>query len=196
MNEIYPQAFPLLPQDLWKKAPVSFESYWWISEWVRKGWDIDELIEMTLSWHMSTFNTKYLPIPYEIKDKIDYWLTKMGYRFVIREVEYSESVKAGEKSEITLKIENVGVAPIYNKLPLKLRLKGEKTQEHVCDTDIREWLPGEYMQNVSFAVPADMPKGAYELQIAIGGEDKPSVQFANELPADDYYFVLADITVE
>ena len=196
MNEIYPVCFPRVPENLWKTSPVSFESYWWISEWYRQGWNIDELIEKTLSWHMSTFNTKYLPIPYEWKEKIEYWLTKMGYRFVLRQLECADSVKAGETLEISLKIENMGVAPIYNKLPLKLRLKGEKTQECVYNTDIREWLPGEYMQNVSFAVPADMPKGAYELQIAIGGEDKPSVQFANELPADDYYFVLADITVE
>ena len=150
---------------------------------------------MTLSWHMSTFNTKYLPIPYEIKDKIDYWLTKMGYRIVIREVEYSESVKAGEKSEITLKIENVGVAPIYNKLPLKLRIKGVKTQEYITDIDITKWLPGEYEENVSIELPSDFASGEYELQMAIGGGDKPSVAFANEMDIDDTWFVLGNVNM-
>ena len=196
MNEIYPKAFPLVPAELWKTSPVSFESYWWISEWVRKGWDIDELIEMTLSWHMSTFNTKYLPIPYEIKDKIDYWLTKMGYRFVIREVEYPESVNAGEKAEITLKIENVGVAPIYNKLPLKLRIKGVKTQEYIASVDITKWLPGEYTETVYFDIPNDGVSGEYVLQIAIGGEDKPSVAFANEMETDDAWFILGEINIK
>lgn len=195
MSETYPRCFPAVPSDLWKTSPVSFESYWWISEWVRKGWDIDELIEMTLEWHMSTFNTKYLPIPYEIKDKIDYWLTKMGYRFVIREVEYPENLKAGETAQIPLKIENKGVAPIYNKSPLKLRIKGEKTQEYITDVDITKWLPGEYTETVCILLPSDLQGGEYELQIAIGGGDKPSVAFANEMIRDEIWFVLGNVNV-
>lgn len=195
MNEIYPKAFPLVPADLWKTSPVSFESYWWISEWVRKGWDIDELIEMTLQWHMSTFNTKYLPIPYEIKDKIDYWLTKMGYRFVIKEAECPENVKAGEAVRISLTIENKGVAPIYNKLPLKLRIKGVKTQEYTTNVDITKWLPGAYTETVCLDIPNDIRGGEYELQIAIGGENKPSVAFANEMETDGTWFVLGNLNI-
>lgn len=196
MNEIYPKCFPAVPADLWKTSPVSFESYWWISEWVRKGWDIDELIEMTLSWHMSTFNTKYLPIPYEIKDKIDYWLTKMGYRFVIREVEYPETVKVGETAQILLKVENVGVAPIYNKLPLKLRFKGEKSKEYVTDIDITKWLPGEYEEKISIDIPREFANGEYELQIAIGGGKYPIVHFANDIEDDEEFYSLAKIGIE
>ena len=195
MNEIYPKAFPLVPADLWKTSPVSFESYWWISEWVRKGWDIDELIEMTLSWHMSTFNTKYLPIPYEIKDKIDYWLTKMGYRFVLREVECPDVVEAGKTAQISLKLENVGVAPIYNQLPLKLRFKGAKTQDCTMGVDITKWLPGEYTETLDFDVVGDMPKGEYQLQISIGGGEQPSVAFANEMETDGAWFILGTVKV-
>ncbi len=113
-----------MKKEFWKTAPVSFESYWWISEWYRQGWDIDAIIEKTLEWHISTFNTKSFPIQYVLKDKIEYWLTKMGYRFVISEIDYPESIKVGENIKITLTINNVGVAPIYNKLPLKIRIKG------------------------------------------------------------------------
>ena len=120
----------------------------------------------------------------------------MGYRFVIREVEYSESVKAGEKSEITLKIENVGVAPIYNKLPLKLRIKGVKTQEYITDIDITKWLPGEYTETVCFDIPNDIDVGEYELQIAIGGGDKPRVSFANELAQDGEFYHLLQVKVK
>ena len=28
--------------DIWKKAPISFEAYWWLGEWKRQGWDIAE----------------------------------------------------------------------------------------------------------------------------------------------------------
>ena len=198
MNEIYPTYFPLLPQDAWETAPVSFESYWWISEWYRKGWDIDEIIDLTLKYHVSTFNTKYFPIQYELKDKMESWLEKMGYRFVIREIEYPENIKAGELVELTLKVENVGVAPIYNKLPLKLRIKGENSLETVTVTevDVRKWLPGVHTEKVGLIVPDVMPEGTYGLDIALGGKEYPIVQFANDMPTYDEFYRLSTIEVK
>ena len=48
MNEYYPKWYAELPADLWKTAPVSFEAYWWLGEWKRQGWNIDEIIEKSL----------------------------------------------------------------------------------------------------------------------------------------------------
>ena len=31
--------------EYWKTAPVSFEAYWWMTEWKRQGWAVDEIIE-------------------------------------------------------------------------------------------------------------------------------------------------------
>ena len=81
-------------------------------------------------------------------------------------------------------------------MPLKLRLKGEKTQEYITDVDITKWLPGEYTETVNFDVDIDITSGEYELQIAIGGEDKPSVAFANEMETDDTWFVLGKVTID
>ncbi|MBQ7368703.1 MAG: DUF4832 domain-containing protein [Clostridia bacterium] len=81
------------------------------------------MIDALFSWHVSTFNAKSLPIPWEWKDKIDEWIAKMGYHFVIDEVETAESVKRGDKLSVRLVIDNVGVAPIYKRLPLYIRLK-------------------------------------------------------------------------
>lgn len=138
-------------------------------------------------------NTKSFPIQYELKDKIEYWLERMGYRFVIREVEYPEVIKAGETAQITIKIENKGVAPIYNRLPLKLRLKGEETKEYITDIDITKWLPGEYTENIFLEIPSDFASGKYELQIAIGGGKYPVVRFANETETDGEFHAL-DVT--
>ena len=192
----FPSSFPKIKNEHWKTAPISFESYWWISEWYRQGWDIDEIIDFTLSHHISTFNTKSFPIQYEWKEKIEYWLTKMGYRFVIREVEYPENVKAGETVQISLKIENVGVAPIYNKLPLKLRIKGEMTQEYVSEVDITKWLPDTYMEMIEIAFPANMPKGEYELSVAIGGGKYPVVRLATETEFDGEYHHLTTLEIQ
>ncbi len=192
----FPSYYPEVKNEHWKTAPISFESYWWISEWYRQGWDIDEIIEFTLSHHISTFNTKSFPIQFEWKEKIEYWLTKMGYRFVLQELQYPEKVKAGEKVTLTLKVENKGVAPIYNALPLTLRLKGEKkTFELQTDIDIRKWLPGQHVEEINVDVPSNLPSGGYQLQMRIGGGNLPWVQLASDTQMDGEYAVLVDINL-
>lgn len=193
----FPSYYPNVKNEHWRTAPISFESYWWISEWYRQGWDIDEIIEFTLSHHISTFNTKSIPIQYELQPKIESWLKKMGYRFELREIEYPETVKAGEKARVTLRVANVGVAPIYNALPLKLRLKGaEKTVEFTTDIDVRKWLPGEYTESAELSLPCELPAGEYEISLALGGGDKPAVQFASKTGKEHEWHVLAKVTVE
>ena len=36
LHNIYPRKIVELSPDLWKKAPVSFEVYWWLTEWKRQ----------------------------------------------------------------------------------------------------------------------------------------------------------------
>lgn len=178
----------------WKKGHVSFEAYWWLGEWERKGWDLDKIIETLLSWHVSTFNAKSLPIPFEWRDKIDEWIAKMGYHFVIDEVETETAVKRGERLPVRVVVDNVGVAPIYKRLPLFMRLKNdvcEKTFE--TDVDIRKWIEGKYEEVISLEIPETMPSGEYELQIGIGGNDEPSVVFATNAPQDGDYSVLTKV---
>ncbi|MBQ8319962.1 MAG: DUF4832 domain-containing protein [Clostridia bacterium] len=183
--------------DIWKKGHVSFEAYWWLGEWKRQGWDLDKIMQTLLSWHVSTFNAKSLPIPWEWKDKIDEWIAKMGYHFVIDEVETEEIVKRGENLSLRLVIENVGVAPIYHKLPLYIRLKNsenEKTFE--TDVDIRKWIEGKYEEEIELSIPKDLLRGEYELQIGIGGNGEESVVFATNAMQDGEYSVLTKITVD
>lgn len=196
MNEIFPARFPLLKKEFWKTAPISFESYWWISEWYRQGWDIDAIIEKTLEWHISTFNNKSFPIQYVLKDKIEYWLTKMGYRFVINEVEYPDVIKKGKTTKITIVVENKGVAPIYNNLPLKLIIEGKKIKEYETDIDITKWLPGKYTETIYLDIPNDFEIGEYKLNIEIGGNQYPNVLFANETETNGKAFTLGKIYVE
>ncbi len=182
--------------DIWKKGHISFESYWWLGEWQRKGWDLDKIIETLLSWHVSTFNAKSLPIPFEWKDKIDEWVAKMGYHFVIDEVETQASVKRGEKLTVSLVVDNVGVAPIYHKLPLYIRLKNENyTETFETNVDIRQWIEGKYEENITLGLPQEMPVGEYELQIGIGGNEKQSVVFASDAKSDGDYSILGKINI-
>lgn len=196
MNELFPASFGRLKKEFWKTGPISFESYWWISEWKRQGWDIDAIIAQTLEWHLSTFNTKSFPIPYEWKDKIENWLIKMGYRFVLTELDCADAFTAGGEEKIVIKGKNAGVAPIYNRLPLTLRLKGEgKTYDIATNVNVTEWLPGDFNEEIKIAVPKDADAGEYELSLAIGGGNLPFVTLANEGECEDGYFKLADIKI-
>ena len=171
MTVKYPNAVDTLGE-LWKKAPVSFESFWWLGEWERKGWDIDEMIEKTLAWNASTFNAKSFPIPEKWRDKVERWVGKMGYHFVPRAFEYPSRARAGETLMFSLEAENVGVAPIYNAVPLRLRLKSGG-REFVFDTgvDVRKWLPGPVSETFCVKLPEDALPGEYIVGLSISNEE-------------------------
>ncbi len=182
--------------DAWKKGHVTFESYWWLGEWQRKGWNIDEIIEATLSWHISSFNAKSLPIPFEWKEKIDSWVAKMGYHFVIDEISHKDTAKRDEDLKIRLCVDNVGVAPAYFGLPLYIRLKNHDFEyQFKTDIDITEWVEGKYTENIIIHLPEHMPVGEYVIQSAIGGDIDPAVYFATNADFDGRYYTLSKIHI-
>lgn len=182
--------------NIWETGPVSFEAYWWFKEWQRQGWDIDEIIRTTLCYHISTFNAKSLPIPFEWKEKIDEWIAKMGYHFVIEKACFSDEIKRGEIFNLSLKINNVGVAPIYNFLPLYVKFKNSEREITIkTAADIRKWKIGVYEENIRIKTPKTLLKGRYALEIGIGGKNEPSVAFATDAERDGDYFVLSEINV-
>ncbi len=182
--------------DVWQTGHVSFETYWWLGEWNRKGWSLDDIIGTTLSWHISTFNAKSFPIPYEWKEKIDMWVSKMGYHFVINEARFTEIARCGEKFSLNLEIENIGVAPIYTKIPLCIKLKSKYLERvFVTDIDITRWIEGKYCENISIDLPVDFICGNYLLQIGICGVGYPSVCFATAAKQDGDYSVLGNFLI-
>lgn len=192
----YPKHIPKIA-DVWKVAPVSFESFWWLCEWKRQGWDIDRIIERSLEWHISSFNAKSMPVPYEWRDKVDAWIDRMGYHFSPESLTYKSTVKRGTSLDLTLVMNNIGVAPIYKKLPLLLRLSsGENTRIFDTGVDIRRWMPGNTTENISIGIPFDIPSGEYSLSIAITGECVPMIYFATDAVRDGAFYKLGAITVE
>ncbi len=183
--------------DVWKRGHISFESYWWLGEWQRQGWGMEESMEATLGWHASTFNGKSLPIPWEWKDKVDEWVAKMGYHFVINEVEIAESAKAGETLSFKLTVENVGVAPLYHTLPLTVRFKkGEEVYTLDTKVDARKWFPGKWAEEIALALPEGMTKGEYAVELGLGGGEYPSACFATTAKEDGDYAILTTVFVE
>ena len=184
-------------KDVWQKAPVSFESFYYLNEWKVQGWDIDEIIDQTLKWHISSINGKSSAVPIEWKDKIDKWLKKMGYRFSIRLVEYPDSAKQGDVLQIVMWIENSGCAPLYNSLPFSLRLKNQDYEIYSnSESNVTEWMPGDTIVKYEIQIPEQAPDGIYYLECRLGGGEYPVVKFAMDAPLkDDGYYVLTNISL-
>jgi len=159
-------------EDAWKKAPVSLEICHVLKQWKDvRGFgvnDVNYVIDETLKWHISSFNAKSSGVPEEWKPLIDRWLKKMGYRFVLRSFSYPAFAAPNEKLSFKSWWDNRGVAPIYKKFLLAIRLTNEKRSEVlVTDVDITTWLPGDNLYDDAIFVPSDMPAGIYQLQIGI-----------------------------
>jgi len=187
LQELYPSRIEKVAEQ-WKIAPVSFEAYWWLGEWERKGWDIDKIIETTLSWHLSSFNGKSMPVPEMWKEKVDGWTAKMGYHFVIDSFTLPEVASAGETVDMILRIDNVGVAPVYKKIPLLIRIGQQKLP---TDIDVTHWLPGKHEEQIYIKVPNEA--GVYD--VSIGFEYDLPVYFASDAKREENFYGVGKITV-
>ncbi len=191
----YPPRIAEIPE-IWKDAPVSFESYWWLGEWKRQGWNIDNIIEKTLEWHISILNAKSMPAPMEWKDKIDYWVSKMGYHISIDEVKAYNSANIGEDFELEITVNNVGVAPIYKDMDFCVRLYS-KDREYVVKTDIdvKKWLPGQHTEKIRFKIPKDIAAGKYSLEAGIISDLFPVIYLATDAERNGAYYKLSEIEI-
>ncbi len=196
LQELYPPKIEKV-KDLWKIAPVSFEAYWWLGEWQRKGWDIDNIIQKTLDWHISSFNAKSIPVPHDWADKVEYWISKMGYHFAIDSVKYPAAASKGDTAQLEINIDNCGVAPIYKEIPLKVKLKNE-TGEYVMETDvnIREWFPGKHENKTAVTIPADIAPGTYALEIGICNDLVPMLYFCTDAERDGSFYKVGEIRID
>lgn len=177
---IYPPLVAQLAEN-WKTGPVSFESYWWLCEWQRKGWDIAPIIETTLNWHISSFNPKSIPIPYEWQAQIEYWISKMGYHYQIDSFAFPEKAKAGEEIELICNIDNVGVAPCYYPMYMVFYLVS-KTGTVTLKTgkDVREWGIGKHENRFVLQLPDEMEKGRWEIHVGIENNVQQDVFFCTD----------------
>ncbi|HYF51910.1 MAG TPA: DUF4832 domain-containing protein [Planctomycetota bacterium] len=182
----------------WKTAPVTMETCWTVGYWEKMGWDVDWIFEQGLKYHTSIFMPKSSFIPDRWREKFDAWDNKIGYRFVLRQINLPLESKAGAKIPFWLWVENIGCAPIYRNYPLALRFKQGKN-EHIAriKTDIRQWMPGDWVQSGSVDFPKELKRGEVEVDIAILDEKltKPRVLFAIRNTRDNGWHPLCKMDV-
>ena len=158
----------------WKTAPVQFEVCEDMQDWYDRGFDIDRILQKGLEWHGSVLNAKSSPVPASWRSKVDEFLKKFGYRFLLRELTHTAEVPPGGSLHVKSRWENKGVAPIYHPWPLAYRLRSGA--DRVVATwrsgaNLMSWLPGLHEVEEVVVVPADVPPARYNLDVAILSRD-------------------------
>ena len=109
----------------------------------------------------------------------------LGYRFVVQEAVYTQTVNQGETMSLEFKVANTGSAPFYYQWPVEASLLDNNKNpvwKGNINTDIRAWLPGNvYTVKGVFTIPATVQNGSYTLALAVldPAGNLPSLRFAN-----------------
>ena len=204
MKDAYPSEIILCGlADSWKKAPITMEICWTFLHWLNEFKYDEEVVEWIfnegLKWHLSSFNAKSSPIPEAWSPLVDKWLNKMGYRFVVRRVEYPSFVKRQTSLSLQTMWENIGVAPIYKEYLFAVRLRNDqKTIVLPTNAKLTEWMPGDILHNEHLFIPHDAPLGKYRMEVAIVSpvSHEARVKLANEGMTEDGWYFIGDIEIK
>ena len=200
MLEVYPQQIVRTGiQNVWQRSPVSLETCYTVPGWKERGYDLDYILAQGLRWHVSTVNIKSAPIPAEWKAKFEDFQKKIGYRFILRRLEYSKTVNPGTMMPVHMWWLNGGVAPIYAPYDLVMELRSVKSSTLIrIPVDVRKWLPGDAVFDDSVYVPEGLEAGSYDVRIAMldPRTGKPAIRFAIEGRQDDGWYAAGSLTVK
>ncbi len=200
MLEIYPQQIVRTGiQNVWQRSPVSLETCYTVPGWKERGYDLDYIIAQGLRWHVSTVNIKSAPIPAEWKSKFDDFQRTIGYRFILRRLEYSKTVRPGTMMPVHMWWLNSGVAPVYGQYDLAMELRSSRSSAIIrVPMDVRKWLPGDAVFDDTVYVPQELDEGTYDLRIAMldPRTGKPAIRFAIEGRQDDGWYAMGSLMVK
>ena len=117
----------------------------------------------------------------------------MGYRYNLLDGQFSDEAAPNGKMNVTIRLCNVGYAPIYNARTAYIVVKGEDIQSAEykipLQADPRRWLPNGVVSaiNEQIDIPATIPPGRYHLYLwlpdkyeAIRDDSRFAVRMANE----------------
>ena len=200
MLDFYPQNIVNFQMgDAWREAPVVFEACWHMNDWYIEGWDIDYIIDESLKWHISSYNSKGTTVPEAWRGSVERWVRRMGYRLEIQQMCWESEAVAGEGWKTEMLVLNTGVAPCYHNYAPVIRLKnGNSVVDLKPDADIRTWMPDEeFFGSWELTIPADLAPGEYEVQLGFptGLAQRPALMLAIENEQDEGFYVMGQVRV-
>jgi len=195
MLDLYPQQIARGKlQDVWRTAPVALETCGVPESWKQWGFSLKPILDQALRWHASTINIKSSALPPEWKTDFDEFQKHIGYRFVLKKLEYPARVSRGSMAQVNMWWFNAGVAPVYRDYLLALNI-GDTVVP--LETDIRQWLPGDSVYENTVPIPWELKPGKYRLRVALLDPHTriPAIRLAISGRQSDGWYDLGDIGV-
>ncbi len=199
MLDVYPQQVVRAGiQNVWQRSPVSLETCGTPWSWKRDGFDVSYILDQALRWHISSLNVKSSPIPPDWKPQFEAFEKKMGYRFVLRRLEYPKTVRPGEMMPMHMWWLNAGVAPVYRKYWLAVELRSANSSAVIrVPADVRKWLPGDAVVDDSLYIPDNLAPGTYTFRVAMLDPQTqlPAIRFGIQGRQADGWYDMGTIVV-
>ncbi len=185
--------------DVWKHRPVSLEVCGTVSQWKRDGYDVSYILAQALRWHVTSVNLKSSAIPPEWKAQFDEFQKQMGYRLILRRLEYPRQIAPGTMMPVNMWWYNAGVAPVYRRYGLAIQLWSPQNKTVIpVPANVDSWLPGDSVVNEPVYIPRDLPSGSYHVRIALVDPDTgvPAVSLAIAGRQKDGWYDLGTLDVQ
>ena len=199
MLDVYPQQIVRTGiEEVWRTKPVSLETCGTPSSWKKDGFDVRYILDQALRWHVTSLNVKSSPIPPEWKAEFDDFQRRMGYRFVLRRLQYPKAVQAGSMMPVHMWWLNAGVAPIYRGYTLAVQLhSGVGGAVLSVPVKVTDWLPGDAVVDQTLYVPDDLPAGTYTVRVGIldPATGKAAIRLGMEGREADGWYAMGAVTV-
>jgi hypothetical protein len=159
---------------------------------------VDYILDQALRWHVTTLNVKSSAIPLEWRSKFDAFQKRMGYRLILRRLEYPRSVKSGMMMPLHMWWLNAGVAPLYRRHTLTLQFQSPTESRNISlDSEVTKWLPGDAVVDQQVYVPDSLGPGTYRLRLALldPRTNQPAVRLAIKGREADGWYALGTIVI-
>lgn len=181
-----------------------YRQFWmWDSRYVPMGGEtcgVSEYIEVPnalkdfSNYHWSYLNKDYHPDVLQKWEREEFMpeiMKKLGYRFILKNGQFTKAPKAGSDMHIQLDIANEGWAAPFNPRDVELifiKKKGGNKYMVKLPDDPRLWLSNTtHKVTAEIALPADMSAGEYEIFLnlpdprpTLHNKAEYSIQLANE----------------
>jgi len=185
-------------QDRWQTQPVTFETCGVPGTWKEHGFDLDFILRQGYKSHCSIFMPKSNPIPEDYLQPLAEFCDRIGYRFALRQATWTPRVQQGADLEISMWVENTGIAPIYRDYTLALRLEQDRGEAILpIPVDIRTWMPGDAWIETSLPLPANLGSGETRLYAGLIDAEmqQPRVRFAVEESTEEGWVPLGTMKI-
>jgi len=156
------------------------------------------VVNDAVAWHATFIQNKSNGIPANWLPDIERLVMKLGFRLVLRKIDFDETASAGSDLTIDMNWENLGIAPPYRDHRIAFRLRDENDEIHavtITDMSILGWLPGNKNINVTYKLPADLQIGKYYLEMGLvfHSSVEHTIPIANKGKTSDGWYALGSL---